>query len=225
MTASSSSKEKLLDSLLPTLQIPPEFASHNRITEEDIIDRVEQWKHNADRVLDEILDSVKQVLPDLSLQEQADVIFATATFDGEGPWISCASKILSRGKINFIVQHPVLQPERFCPDILALFHCPGEPLLVQILTSNIKPLFQSNPHPSLNVSTGRKLSRPAGGPMARQDYYEGQTWKNYPGAPIALSWCVRQVKVHTSHLGFFGATDTSARVRLTKASGISSSLL
>lgn len=31
--------------------------------------------------------------------------------------------------------------------------------------------------------------------MASQDYYEGQTWKNHPGASNLLSWCVRNIDV------------------------------
>lgn len=31
--------------------------------------------------------------------------------------------------------------------------------------------------------------------MAMQDYYEGQTWKGYPGAPNLVSWCVRNTEV------------------------------
>jgi hypothetical protein len=53
----------------------------------------------------------------------------------------------------------------------------------------------SNPHPALNLSTGRKLPRMAGGPMASQDYYEAQTWKSHLGLPSVLSWCVRNAKV------------------------------
>jgi hypothetical protein len=66
-----------------------------------------------------------------------------------------------------------------------------------VLLQQIKPVFQSNPHPSLNLSTGRKLARPAGGPLASQDYYEGQTWKQHPEAHIKLQWCVENVKEST----------------------------
>lgn len=80
-------------------------------------------------------------------------------------------------------------------DILSLLPPANVALLSHILEHKVKPLFRSNPHPDLNLSTGRKLSRPAGGPMASQDYYENQTWKNAPGAANLLSWCVRHLEV------------------------------
>src|ERR1700722_18791928 len=65
----------------------------------------------------------------------------------------------------------------------------------EILQNIVKPLFRSNPHPSLNLSTGRTLPRPAGGPMASQDYYQSQTWKTHPGSANVVSWCVRKTNV------------------------------
>lgn len=82
-----------------------------------------------------------------------------------------------------------------CTDILGIVPGPAAPLLEHILKKKIKPFFISNPHPSLNVSTGRKLPRAAGGPMATQDYYEGQTWKMHPAAPNVISWCVSHIEV------------------------------
>jgi hypothetical protein len=64
-----------------------------------------------------------------------------------------------------------------------------------ILTHHIKPIFKFNPHPNLNLSTGRKLPESAGGSMGTLDYYEGQVWKSHPGAPNLVSWCVRNIQV------------------------------
>jgi len=58
---------------------------------------------------------------------------------------------------------------------------PTTALLRQILSKNLRTIFSSNPHPHLNIKTGKKLAHPAGGPNAVQDYYEEQAWKNYPG--------------------------------------------
>jgi hypothetical protein len=80
-------------------------------------------------------------------------------------------------------------------EILAHFADPPFTLLDTILTQHIKSIFKFNPHPSLNLSTGRKLPENAGGPMGSQDYYEGQVWKRHPGAPNVLSWCVRNIQV------------------------------
>ena len=60
---------------------------------------------------------------------------------------------------------------------------------------NIRETFQSNPHPSINLSTGRKLQRPAGGSTASQDFYEGQEWKNHPGICFVILWCVEHIDV------------------------------
>jgi hypothetical protein len=68
-------------------------------------------------------------------------------------------------------------------------------LLEMILTHHVKSIFKFNPHPSLNLSTGRKLPENAGGLMGSQDYYEGQVWKRYPGASNLLSWCVHNIQV------------------------------
>jgi len=52
----------------------------------------------------------------------------------------------------------------------------------------------------LNVETGRKLSRTAGGYVAAQDAYEGQVWKQRPGVINALLWCVQRIDVRTCTL-------------------------
>jgi len=49
------------------------------------------------------------------------------------------------------------------------------------MSDPIRTVFSSNPHPHLNIKTGKKLARLAGGPNAVQDYYKEQAWKNYPG--------------------------------------------
>jgi len=67
---------------------------------------------------------------------------------------------------------------------------------------HVKPIFLSNPHPSLNTVTGRKLSRFAGGPLASQDHYEGQTWKEHPGVEYLVSWCVRHIQVRVCFTSF-----------------------
>ena len=59
----------------------------------------------------------------------------------------------------------------------------------------IKPLFQANPHPMLNLETGRKLPRSAGGYAAAQDAYEDQIWKAHPGIGNVILWCVRRIDV------------------------------
>ncbi|KZV73557.1 hypothetical protein PENSPDRAFT_674505 [Peniophora sp. CONT] len=70
---------------------------------------------------------------------------------------------------------------------------PSTSLLEEILARQLKPIFATTPHPQLNAETGRKLSRPLGGPMAAQDLYDGQVWKTYPGIGEVVLWCVERV--------------------------------
>jgi len=80
-------------------------------------------------------------------------------------------------------------------EILQLYDTPDIVLLEHILSHHVKPVFRTNPHPSLNTSTGRTLPRPAGGPLAGLDHLEGQTWKAHPGVVQLVSWCVRHCEV------------------------------
>lgn len=59
----------------------------------------------------------------------------------------------------------------------------------------------------LNTSTGRTLPRAAGGPDAVLDHFDGQTWKDRPGTPDLLAWCVRRCEVglsDTLYWDYFG---------------------
>jgi hypothetical protein len=59
----------------------------------------------------------------------------------------------------------------------------------------------------LNLETGRKLPRTAGGYAAAQDAYEGQIWKAHPGIGNVILYCVRRINV-----GFYAlCLDISAR--------------
>ncbi len=60
----------------------------------------------------------------------------------------------------------------------------------------------------LNLETGRKLPRAAGGYAAAQDTYEGQIWKMHPGIGNVVLWCVRRIDV-----GFYILTLVHAEPR------------
>jgi hypothetical protein len=49
----------------------------------------------------------------------------------------------------------------------------------------------------LNLETGRKLPRMAGGYAATQDTYEGQIWKTHPGIGNVILWCAQRIDVRT----------------------------
>ncbi|KAJ7783395.1 hypothetical protein B0H14DRAFT_3507099 [Mycena olivaceomarginata] len=110
-----------------------------------------------------------------ALKHQADIVAATAVFEGDDAWVLPDSRGLAQ-------------------EILHEYSEPPLPLVVQVLQNNVKPIFRSNPHPSINLATGRKLARPAGGPAASQDFYDTQAWKDHPGAANIVLWCVRNIQ-------------------------------
>jgi hypothetical protein len=74
----------------------------------------------------------------------------------------------------------------------------------------------------LNVETGRKLPRTAGGYAAAQDVYEGQVWKGNPGVVNVLLWCVQRIDVRSYILAPAHAEHRHNRPKRTNACGTSS---
>ena len=181
---------------LEALQIPADFLHHDRIVDSEVISHLEEWKISAIRCLSDLHELVihSDDLSNVPLKVQAKVISHVAAFDGRGPWTCEDTRRLTNGALYFYCSR---ESDTLCldTDILIYFSDPKPSIIEYILQYFIKPVFLANPHPSLNLSTGRKLLRMAGGPMATQDYYEAQTWKCHPGVPNILSWCVRNVKV------------------------------
>jgi hypothetical protein len=68
-------------------------------------------------------------------------------------------------------------------------------LLVRILSNHIKPLFASTPHPMVNLESGRKLPRPAGGANSAADMYDHQAWKTNLGIANILRYCIESMEV------------------------------
>lgn len=187
-------------SLLTKLSIPQDFVRRDEsITEPEVIVALETWRRNAYAALSELRVHLES-RETLSLSEQAQVVVAVAGFDGEGSWVLPTTQALALGKstqhhfclCSYTVRRYIGCLEKFSPPSLAL--------LEQILAQHAKPVFQSTPHPQLNMSTGRKLARSAGGVHAQQDYYEGQTWKSHPGIANVLSWCMRHMDVRRPSL-------------------------
>lgn len=86
-------------------------------------------------------------------------------------------------------------------DILENYVSPDLPLITHVLSDQVRPLFRSHVHPKVNPSTGRALNRIAGGPLASQDLYTSQSWKeSHPGVSNVLFWVVAHIKVKASHL-------------------------
>ncbi|KAJ4472023.1 hypothetical protein J3R30DRAFT_3659960 [Lentinula aciculospora] len=162
--------ENDLREILECLQIPSEYA-HAETAE--TIARLNSWKSTSTHLLRDLSRLAKE--KELSVAEQANVIAAAVSFDGENSWTSPESHALAT-------------------EILSDFSEPDSSLMFQLLETDVNPLFRPSLHPSLNPSTGRKLDRPAGGPMGTQDFYETQTWKKYPAAGNLVSWCLRHIQ-------------------------------
>ncbi|KNZ73664.1 hypothetical protein J132_10465 [Termitomyces sp. J132] len=162
-----------LELLLHNLRVPTDYARIQHITEDSALVHLDEWKDSAERVLTELELILNQKNLELSLNSQADVIQAAASFDGQDSWVTPIGRTTAQGILRHFDDLPQSQ-------------------LTQILNHNVKPLFQFNPHPNLNAS-GRKLPRPAGGPMATHDFYDDQMWKAAPGVVNLVSWCIRHV--------------------------------
>ncbi|KAJ8086083.1 hypothetical protein PM082_004902 [Marasmius tenuissimus] len=159
------------------LKIPAEFASHHEdITDAPVIARLNAWKEDMTRSLEELKIMVQQGQSTrFSAAERAQIIVATAPFELEHAWTTEKARLQAAGILQDVYESDVA-------------------VLMEVLSQHVKPIFKTNPHPLLNMSTGRKLLRPAGGPMASQDFFETQTWKDDPAAPELVSWCVRHIK-------------------------------
>lgn len=151
---------------LERLRIPPEFAQYDTLEDTD---KLNEWKTEALTALT-YLRGVLGIKRNCVLD--SNLVYTFAGFQGDGEWTSEEMCVLSS-------------------EILGLLGEPSLYLLEEVFTKRIKPVFQANPHPMLNLETGRKLPRSAGGYAAAQDAYEGQLWKVHPGIGNVILWCVR----------------------------------
>ncbi|KAF8495225.1 hypothetical protein F5888DRAFT_1713222 [Russula emetica] len=159
-----------IDTLLNSLCIPSDFARHEILEDKDTITRLDEWKVNAFNALKDLRGLLENKRPEI---RTSDLIYTCAAFQGDGDWISEDMRALSY-------------------EILGLEEEPSL-LLEEVFVKYIKPIFQANPHPMLNLETSRKLPRTAGGYAATQDAYEGQVWKTHPGIGNVLLWCVQRI--------------------------------
>jgi len=97
-----------LPTLLSSLEIPQEYGERDiSEAEAKVISKLDAWKENTSRVLDNLKDLVKQAKREgLTSEESAHVIAATAPFDGQGPWIDSQTKTLADGtKLCYRSEH------------------------------------------------------------------------------------------------------------------------
>lgn len=104
-------------------------------------------------------------------------------------------------RFSYIPLYPSEAHTQEPADILENYVSPTVPLISHVLSSQVRPAFQSNMHPKIDPSTGRAFSRIAGGPLASQDLYVSQSWKSsHPGISNVLFWVVAHIKVKTPHV-------------------------
>ncbi|KAI1785351.1 hypothetical protein LXA43DRAFT_1038675 [Ganoderma leucocontextum] len=165
------------EALFEDLKIPANYRKYDETTETEIIMHLEEWKRTAYGVLCKLRDDLR-ALRFISAPCQAEIVYYTSPFDADGPWVLDSSREVAR-------------------DILTTYATPAADLQERVLRNFVKPIFQRNPHPSVNVETGRKLPRAAGGPLGHLDYMEGQEWKNHPGVSSVMSWCLSHADTST----------------------------
>ncbi|KAG1859001.1 hypothetical protein DFJ58DRAFT_726458 [Suillus subalutaceus] len=167
-----------LPNLLTALAIPQEFSRFDKLTDEQILAQLIRWKNGVSTSLTNLRDllATRHGIQSLPVDEQADIAASVAVFDSPDEWIADGVSSLALSILGPLTE----------PDIPPL-------VLTRILTHHIKPAFAANPHPRLNLQTGRKLPRPAD----TQDAYEGQVWKTRIGTENVLGWCLRNIEAST----------------------------
>lgn len=125
----------------------------------------------------------------------SNIIALAVPFTGSGPWTKEESRTTSQGSPECMYD-PRSYP--FPPELLRGLPEPSQQVFRSVLLSHIKPLFDKGiPHPMVNMETGRKLPRPAGGEDAIYPM-EHQPWKDRPGTIDLLMWCVTSLHVRPS---------------------------
>ncbi|OAX39247.1 hypothetical protein K503DRAFT_101001 [Rhizopogon vinicolor AM-OR11-026] len=167
-----------LPNLLVALSIPQDFSRFDKLTDEQTLAQLIQWKNDVYASLASLCDllAMRHGITNLPVNEQADIAACVSAFDGFGEWIADDAPSLARSILD-----PLTAP-----------HIPPV-VLTRILTHHIRPAFTANPHPRLNLQTGRKLHELAD----TQDAYAGQVWKTRVGTANVLGWCLRNVDANT----------------------------
>ena len=98
-----------LDPLLQQLRIPEEYTYFDKLYDNEVILRLEEWKKRTDKCLTELRDLVRESAQvQLSAQDQAKIIAVTTpfSFKDENPWISPRFNDLSKGEFAISSSSP-----------------------------------------------------------------------------------------------------------------------
>lgn len=96
MTSTSSSTSHLA-SILGPLAIPSEYGYYDKIIEQSILVRLDEWKKTVEANLAELRDWINQRDSEFSVKDQAAIVSVAAAFYGEAPWILSESRELVEG--------------------------------------------------------------------------------------------------------------------------------
>ena len=87
-------------SLLQTLRIPAEYAQFEALGDNEIYDRLDQWKTNALSALSTLREQLK-LKNALDTEQQADIAFNAASYTGEvGEWSTEQMHDISVGEFS-----------------------------------------------------------------------------------------------------------------------------
>ena len=202
MTTIDSDVSKKIQEDLDALAVPAEFGDLDPTAGPELLaTQLEEWRKRACGVLDDLRTRLATCKDGLTLDERARIVSTVAQFDGEGTWVQDESRESARGTptSSALASPPsrISLPNAFAPATLLPLETADYVLPERILSHSIRPIFQKNPHPGVNVATGRRLARPVGGSAGALDFYEGQEWKQHPGMLNTLLWCVRHIEVNT----------------------------
>jgi len=203
------------EELLKLIRIPPEYAHMGDTTNPSV--QLERWRTEVATRLGD-LGSHLTTSGSLSTEKQSHLVIHVAQHVGDDPWVS--NDVRSRAEGTSVVPPPCLS-EAHTPElteILDSYVSQDIQLITHVLSSRVRPVFQSHVHPKVNPSTGRVLSRVAGGPLASQDLYTSQSWKeSYPGISNVLFWVVARIKVKPSRVACCTYTSVDSEFGLRQA--------
>ena len=191
----------MIDELLKQVCIPPEHLHIGDALSRDTAQLpplLERWRT-------EVVVSLRDLASHLAIsgrpsaEKQGLLVVHIAQYIGTDPWISGDARSQAEGGCP-----PYPWGEAHVPklaDILENYVSQDLSLITHVLSDQVRPLFQSHVHPRVNPSTGRVLNRIAGGPLASQDLYSSQSWKeSHPGISNVLLWVVARIKVKAFHV-------------------------
>lgn len=79
-----------LPNLLAALSIPQDFSRFDKLTDEQILAQLVQWRNDVSGNLTSLRDLLEmcQVITSLPVDEQADIAACVSAFDGPGQWVA-----------------------------------------------------------------------------------------------------------------------------------------